>query len=73
MPASLALTGKAFAQMQLAAATLDPGLDPLSVAGSFVLKQTIRQLLGGVTHGTCSMSRARRGCGFRGSSRRSNG
>jgi ubiquinone biosynthesis protein len=38
LPASLALTGKALAQMQLAATTLDPELDPLSVVGTFVLK-----------------------------------
>src|SRR5262249_11938084 len=31
LPAALALTGKALAQMQLAATTLDPELDPLSV------------------------------------------
>jgi predicted unusual protein kinase regulating ubiquinone biosynthesis (AarF/ABC1/UbiB family) len=35
LPASLALTGKALAQMQLAAAELDPELDPLSVASRF--------------------------------------
>jgi len=38
LPAALALTGKALAQMQLAATTLDPELDPLSVVGTFVLK-----------------------------------
>ncbi len=38
LPAALALTGKALAQMQLAATTLDPELDPLSVVGPFVLK-----------------------------------
>ncbi len=38
LPAALALTGKALAQMQLAATTLDPDLDPLSVVGPFVLK-----------------------------------
>jgi len=38
LPAELALTGKALAQMQLAATTLDPDLDPLSVVGTFVLK-----------------------------------
>ncbi|HEX9234939.1 MAG TPA: AarF/UbiB family protein [Actinomycetota bacterium] len=38
LPASLALTGKALAQMQLATAELDPTLDPFSVAGSFVMK-----------------------------------
>jgi len=39
MPASLALAGKAFGQMQLATAELDPGLDPFSVAGGFFFKQ----------------------------------
>jgi len=38
LPASLALTGKALAQMQLATAELDPTLDPFSVAGSFLVK-----------------------------------
>ena len=38
LPAALALTGKALAQMQLAATILDPELDPLSVVGPFVLK-----------------------------------
>ena len=39
LPSSLALIGKAFGQMQLAAAKLDPSLDPFSVAGSFYLRQ----------------------------------
>lgn len=39
LPASLALVGKAFGQMQLAAAELDPTLDPFSVAGAFYLRQ----------------------------------
>jgi len=39
LPASLALIGKAFGQMQLAAAELDPALDPFSVAGAFYLRQ----------------------------------
>ena len=39
MPAALALAGKAFGQMQLATAELDPTLDPFSVAGSFFFKQ----------------------------------
>src|SRR5439155_13205874 len=39
MPASLALAGKAFGQMQLATAELDPTLDPFSVAGSFFFRQ----------------------------------
>jgi ubiquinone biosynthesis protein len=38
LPASLGLMGKAFAQMQIATAELDPTLDPFQVAGSFVLK-----------------------------------
>jgi ubiquinone biosynthesis protein len=38
LPASLALTAKALAQMQLAAAELDPELDPFSVVGRFLLK-----------------------------------
>jgi ubiquinone biosynthesis protein len=40
LPASLVLAGKALAQMQLAAAELDPTLDVLSVAGSFLLRHT---------------------------------
>ena len=40
LPASLVLAGKALAQMQLAAAELDPTLDVLSVAGSFILRHT---------------------------------
>src|ERR671918_383017 len=38
LPASLALTGKALAQMQLAVGELDPALDPLSVVGGFVMR-----------------------------------
>ena len=38
VPASLALTAKALAQMQLAAAALDPELDPFSVVSRFLLK-----------------------------------
>ena len=48
VPASLTLTGKAFAQMQSAAAELDPALDLFSVAESFVLRNTVRQLAGGL-------------------------
>ena len=33
--------------MQLAAATLDPELDPFSVAQTYVLRNTIRQLASG--------------------------
>jgi len=46
VPASLALMGKAFGQMQMAAAELDPELDLFSVAESFVLRNTLRQLAG---------------------------
>jgi ubiquinone biosynthesis protein len=38
LPAALALSGKAFGQMQLAVAALDPGLDAFSVIGSFLLR-----------------------------------
>lgn len=40
LPAALFLAGKALAQMQLATADLDPTLDALSVAGSFLLRHT---------------------------------
>lgn len=39
LPAALALIGKAFGQMQQAAAVLDPSLDPFSVAGTFYIRQ----------------------------------
>jgi predicted unusual protein kinase regulating ubiquinone biosynthesis (AarF/ABC1/UbiB family) len=38
IPSSMALTGKALAQMQLATAELDPDLDPFDVAGSFLMR-----------------------------------
>jgi ubiquinone biosynthesis protein len=38
LPASMALTGKALAQMQLAVSELDPTLDPMVVAGSFMMR-----------------------------------
>ncbi|MGH2580115.1 MAG: AarF/UbiB family protein [Actinomycetota bacterium] len=41
LPASLALTGKALAQMQLATAELDPELDPFDVAGKFLMRQVL--------------------------------
>jgi len=44
LPAALALVGKAFGQMQLAAAELDPTLDPFSAAGSFFLRRVAGQL-----------------------------
>ena len=39
LPASLALTGKALAQMQLVTAELDPTLDPFAVAGQFLMRK----------------------------------
>jgi predicted unusual protein kinase regulating ubiquinone biosynthesis (AarF/ABC1/UbiB family) len=44
LPASLALTGKALAQMQLATAELDPTLDPFQVAGQFVMKGVVGRI-----------------------------
>ncbi len=46
LPAALALIGKAFGQMQQAAAELDPSLDPFSVAGSFYVRQLGNRLRG---------------------------
>jgi predicted unusual protein kinase regulating ubiquinone biosynthesis (AarF/ABC1/UbiB family)/nucleotide-binding universal stress UspA family protein len=42
LPASLALTGKALAQMQQATAQLDPDLDPIEVAGKFLMRSLLR-------------------------------
>ncbi|HZB02233.1 MAG TPA: AarF/UbiB family protein [Actinomycetota bacterium] len=44
LPASLALTGKALAQMQLATAQLDPDLDPFEVAGRFLMRNLLRDM-----------------------------
>jgi ubiquinone biosynthesis protein len=44
LPASLALTGKALAQMQLAVGELDPKLDPLSVVGDFMMRGFVTKL-----------------------------
>ena len=41
LPAPLVLTGKAMAQMQLAATELDPELDPFSVVGRFLMKNLL--------------------------------
>jgi predicted unusual protein kinase regulating ubiquinone biosynthesis (AarF/ABC1/UbiB family) len=43
LPASMALTGKALAQMQLVAAEMDPELDPFSVAGTYVMRSLTEQ------------------------------
>jgi predicted unusual protein kinase regulating ubiquinone biosynthesis (AarF/ABC1/UbiB family) len=41
LPAALALTGKALAQMQLTAGELDPELDPFSVVGTFLARNLV--------------------------------
>ncbi len=46
LPASLTLTGKALAQMQLATAALDPDLDPFDVAGSFLMRSVFKEMGG---------------------------
>jgi predicted unusual protein kinase regulating ubiquinone biosynthesis (AarF/ABC1/UbiB family) len=46
LPASLALTGKALAQMQLATAQLDPDLDPFEVAGRFLMRSLLKGMAG---------------------------
>ena len=46
LPSSLALTGKALAQMQLATAQLDPELDPFDVAGKFLMRSVFKQMGG---------------------------
>ena len=49
LPASLALTGKAFAQMQVATAELDPSLDPFRVAGDVLMKTLVRRVREGTS------------------------
>ena len=44
LPASLVLSSKALAQMQSAVAELDPTLDPVAVAGSFVSRLMLQRL-----------------------------
>jgi ubiquinone biosynthesis protein len=46
LPASLAMTGKAFGQMQLAVAELDPTLDPFSTVSGFMFRG-MRERIGG--------------------------
>jgi predicted unusual protein kinase regulating ubiquinone biosynthesis (AarF/ABC1/UbiB family) len=41
LPASLTLIGKSMAQMQLAAAQLDPQIDPFDVAGKFLMRSLV--------------------------------
>lgn len=45
VPASLALTVKALAQMQSAAALLDPHIDPFEVAGRFITQSAMRRMI----------------------------
>ena len=51
LPASLALTAKALAQMQLAAAELDPELDPFAVAGQYMMRHIIGRVRNRVAPG----------------------
>jgi predicted unusual protein kinase regulating ubiquinone biosynthesis (AarF/ABC1/UbiB family) len=44
LPASLALSGKAFGQLQLAVAELDPKLDPFETVGRFLLRSSAEKL-----------------------------
>jgi predicted unusual protein kinase regulating ubiquinone biosynthesis (AarF/ABC1/UbiB family)/nucleotide-binding universal stress UspA family protein len=44
MPASLTLIGKAFAQVQLAVAALDPELEPFAVVGSFMVRRLLSEV-----------------------------
>src|SRR5947209_20605870 len=51
LPSSLALTAKALSQMQLAAAELDPELDPFAVAGQYMFRQILGRVRDRVTPG----------------------
>jgi ubiquinone biosynthesis protein len=44
LPATLALTGKALAQVQLATVQLDPTLDPFEVAGKFLTRSLLHSM-----------------------------
>ncbi len=46
LPASMTLTAKALAQMQLAAAQLDPEIDPFDVAGRFLMRNVFTSMGG---------------------------
>jgi ubiquinone biosynthesis protein len=48
VPPSLTLAGKAFSQMQQAAAELNPNLDPFGVAQAFLMRRALRQMAGGL-------------------------
>jgi predicted unusual protein kinase regulating ubiquinone biosynthesis (AarF/ABC1/UbiB family) len=51
LPASMALTAKALAQMQLAAAELDPTLDPFAVAGQYMFRHILGRVRARVAPG----------------------
>ena len=57
LPASLALTGKAMAQMQLATAQLDPELDPFEVAGCYLMRGVLGGMRARSTRRPCTTSR----------------
>ncbi len=44
LPASLLLTAKAFAQVQIATTELDPDLDPFAVAGRYMARTTLHRV-----------------------------
>jgi len=46
LPASLTLTAKTLAQMQLAATQLDPDIDPFDVAGRFLMRSLLQRMVG---------------------------
>jgi predicted unusual protein kinase regulating ubiquinone biosynthesis (AarF/ABC1/UbiB family)/nucleotide-binding universal stress UspA family protein len=48
LPAALALSGKAFGQMQLAVAELDPTLDPFKLVERFLIRNLGERLRGGI-------------------------
>ena len=58
LPAALALSGKAFGQVQLAIAELDPSLDPFRVVGDFLLRNVRDRMFKQATRRTSS-TRAR--------------
>jgi ubiquinone biosynthesis protein len=49
LPGSLAMTGKAFGQMQLAVAELDPELDPFGAIGGFMFRSLRERLRGALS------------------------
>ena len=73
LPASLTLTGKALAQMQLAAAQLDPELDPFDIAGRFLMRSVIAGWARSWTRSRSSTNPSASRSGSCASSRRSSG